>query len=162
MEKQFLAAGVSVPAHLKTDQFSFVVLEPGVAEEDYEAVMSSKNRLRQVFNENDQWPEDSMTLESNIEDLVQHEAEYNNREGFAYAVLSPCHSRYIGCVYIYPTTVPGYGCEVYLWVRDSEVNLDGALFNQTKRWLAEAWPFGQCAFPGREIAWCDWSGARSW
>jgi hypothetical protein len=126
MEEKLLAASVSIPAHLKTDQFTFVVLGPSV--------------------------------ESNIKDLVQHEAEYNNREGFAYAVLSAFNSRYIGCVYLYPTAVPGFSCEVYLWVRDSEINLDDDLFNQTKRWLAEAWPFQQCAFPGREIAWCDWTG----
>ena len=158
MEEKLLAASVSIPAHLKTDQFTFVVLGPSVGNEDYEAVMSSRNRLRQVFNENDRWPEDSMTFESNIKDLVQHEAEYNNREGFAYAVLSAFNSRYIGCVYLYPTAVPGFSCEVYLWVRDSGINLDDDLFNQTKRWLAEAWPFQQCAFPGREIAWCDWTG----
>ncbi len=161
MKKQFIPLVVNIPEHLQTHQFSFVVLEPSIAEQDYDAVMSSKSRLRQVFSENGQWPEDSMTLESNVEDLARHEREFNCRKSFAYAVLSPCHSRYIGCIYIEPTAARGFGCEVYLWVRDSEVELDGDLFSATKRWLSEQWPFEQAAFPGREIAWCDWTGVQN-
>lgn len=151
MEKQFAPPISQVPAHLNTDQFSLVILEPSLAKRDFDAVMSSKDRLRQVFLENDRWPEDTMTLARNTEDLARHEREFQRREGFAYAVLSPCHSRYIGCVYIDPTDLPGYGCETYLWVRDSEIALDEALFNAVANWLDKHWPFDRIAFPGRTM-----------
>jgi hypothetical protein len=87
--------------------------------------MSSKERLRQVFAENDDWPEDAMTFEFNKNDLIMHEEEFKGREAFAYAVLSHSKDRYIGCVYVNPSDADEYDCEVYLWVRDSEIQLDG-------------------------------------
>ena len=53
----FIQNDFKIPDHLITDQFRLVVLEPSFAEADYESVMSSKERLRQVFSENDEWPE---------------------------------------------------------------------------------------------------------
>ena len=45
-----------VPSHLSTEQFNFEVLGPDFSEIDYEAVMSSKERLRLVFPGNSTWP----------------------------------------------------------------------------------------------------------
>ncbi len=158
----FIDNNFVIPEPLQTEQFHFVILEPSVAEQDYEAVMSSKYRLRNLFAEKDRWPEDDMTLEYNIQDLSRHEVEFKSREAFAYAVLSSCKVNYLGCVYIFPSTVVDYDCEVYLWIRESVLEFDHELYHSVKSWLQNKWPFECVAFPGREIAWSDWNGDRHW
>ena len=152
----FIPNDFNLPDLLVTEHFRFVVLEQSLTEVDYQTVMSSKERLKQIFDRDDNWPADDMTIEFNRGDLVTHENEFKAREAFAYAVLNPSKDRYIGCVYINPTTADGYDCEVYLWVSDSELHLDNELFKSTQKWLKAKWPFSQPAFPGRMISWDDW------
>ena len=71
-----------VPSQLSTEHFSFEVLGPEFSEIDYDAVMSSKERLRHIFAENSRWPETDMRRDSNKNDLVRHEKEFNAREAF--------------------------------------------------------------------------------
>ena len=158
MEGMFVPEGSVVPESLSTDQYRLEMLTPGVAELDYDAVMSSKERLRQVFSEDDDWPADDMTLEFNIGDLERHEAEFHSRQAFAYTVLSPAKDRCVGCVYFYASSLPEYDCEVYLWVRESETDLDGHLYMTIRNWLKTDWPFKKPAFPGRAIPWDQWQG----
>jgi hypothetical protein len=160
MKRMFVPEDFAVPESLSTDRYRLEVLRPSVAELDYDAVMSSRERLRQVFAEDDDWPADDMTLEFNIGDLERHEAEFRAREAFAYTVLSPDGESCMGCVYLYPSSVADYDCEVYLWVRESEVDLDGHLYAAVRSWLKTDWPFENPAFPGREIAWDRWEGTQ--
>ena len=146
-----------VPSHLSTEQFNFEVLGSDFSKLDYEAVMSSKERLRHVFAEKCTWPETGMSFEANKNDLVRHEKEFNAREAFAYAVFNSTKYNYLGCIYINPTDQVDYDCEVYLWVRDSKVALDETLFETVKDWLNKEWPFKRCAYPGRTICWEDWA-----
>jgi len=151
----FLSEKFNPPENFHNSEFFLTVLEPNVTEIDYEAVMSSKDRLRQVFFKNDEWPNDNMTLEENTKDLIRHELEFKQKKAFAYSVFSRDKENYIGCVYINPTTKRNYDCEVFLWVRDSQIHLDKALFDNTKKWLKD-WPVKKIAFPGREISWKEW------
>ena len=146
-----------VPKELSKEQFYFQVLSPKFSEVDYDAVMSSQERLRHVFAENSKWPETDMSFEANKSDLVRHEKEFNSREAFAYAVFNSAENNYLGCIYINPTEQVDYDCEVYLWVKDSEVTFDQELFKTVKGWLNEEWPFKRCAYPGRTISWEDWA-----
>ena len=66
----FVPGDFKVPAHLSNEKFHFEVLEPSLSDLDYEAVMSSKERLRQVFAKNDEWPEEDMSYEFNKNDLI--------------------------------------------------------------------------------------------
>ncbi|WP_339672190.1 hypothetical protein [Dasania marina] len=152
----FVSEDFKIPSHLRTEKFRFEVLDESHAAIDYEAVMSSRSRLRSIFFENDSWPKDDMSMQFNLDELVVHEQEFNARKAFAYAVLSPAKDSYIGCVYINPTKVDGYDCEVYLWVRDTEAHLDADLFKEVEEWLKAAWPFSHRAYPGRTIPWSDW------
>jgi hypothetical protein len=72
--------------------------------------------------------------------------------------MNPSESRCLGCVYIDPTRKRGYDAEVYLWVRESELEkgLDPVLFQAVKQWIAKEWPFKTVAFPGREVDWETW------
>ena len=152
----FIPDNFKIPTHLSKEQFHFEVLAPEFCVLDYEAVMSSKERLRHVFSQHDTWPEDDMSFESNKNDLIMHADEFNARKAFAYAVLNLETDTYIGCVYINPTEQENYDCEVYLWVKDSEFLLDKLLFQSVENWLQEEWPFRRCAYPGRTISWEDW------
>jgi hypothetical protein len=145
-----------VPESFITDRYRLEMLSPSVAEIDYDAVMTSKVRLRTVFSEKTEWPKDDMSLEENRRDLKRHEIEFKSRQAFAYTVLTLLREKCIGCVYIDPSTVSEFDCEVYLWVRESDLVLDSDLYNNIRNWLMSSWPFKSIAFPGREISWDKW------
>ena len=70
-------------------------------------------------------------------------------------------SRLLGCVYVDPPTKRGYDAEVTWWVRSSELasGLDDDLGETVRTWIANAWPFSQVAYPGRDITWSEYKGA---
>ena len=156
MGKLFLPGEFIVPENHNTRDFYFTILEPSLTKIDYEAVMSSQERLRQIFRVNDSWPAKEMTIEENTKDLIRHESEFKQKKAFAYSVYTKNKDDYIGCVYINPTSKKDYSCEVYLWVKDSRIDLDEELFYQTKEWLDEYWNLKSIAYPGRDIPWNIW------
>lgn len=156
MTKLFVPQEFVVPESFLTDRYRLEMLSPSVAEIDYDAVMTSKVRLRNVFSKKTEWPKDDMSLEENVRDLERHEKEFKSRQAFAYTVLSLSREKCIGCVYIDPSSVPEFDCEVYLWVRESDLALDYDLYNNIRNWLMSSWPFKKIAFPGREISWYKW------
>ena len=151
--KMFVSENFEVPEKFITANFHLEKLSPKVAKLDYDAVMTSKERLRRVFEENDTWPKDDMTLEENIKDLERHEKEFHNREAFAYTVLSLDKKKCIGCVYIDSPTNDDWDCEIYIWVRDDDAVLDNVLFNTINNWIKVEWPFNKVIYPGRDYRW---------
>ncbi|MBV7337457.1 GNAT family N-acetyltransferase [Chloroflexi bacterium TSY] len=127
-------------------------------EQDFEAVMSSKESLRQIFAPNDDWPADEMTLQDNYNDLQRHESDFDQRVGFTYTVVTVNEQSCLGCVYIYPSPTKQHDARVYYWVRDSAKpqELDKKLGDFLHHWVADAWPFHNPVFPGREISWAEW------
>ncbi len=160
MQNKFIPQTFNVPESLKTEKYRLEILTPAVAEIDYDAVMSSKTRLRSVFAECTEWPRDTMSLADNIKDLKQHEEEFKLRKAFAYTVLTPTREKCVGCVYIDPCKSVKFDCEIYLWVRDDNIHLDTDLYSSIRYWLANCWPFKKIAFPGREISWQKWKSYR--
>ncbi len=69
MEELFVPADFSVPERVETKDYVLQKLTTNDAELDLDAVMSSKESLRQIFCENDDWPADDMTLQDNRRDL---------------------------------------------------------------------------------------------
>ena len=161
MKKKFVSDSFEVPKKYSTEKFIFEILSPKVAEIDYDAVMSSRERLRQVFAVKTDWPKDDMKLEDNIRDLERHEKEFYSREAFAYTVLDPSKTKCIGCAYIEPSQNEKYDCEIYCWVRNSAIKLDSELYSTLYKWLKKDWPFKNFIFPGRDIPWKDWEFTRS-
>ena len=157
MTHSFVPIDFDVPESISTNNFYLTILAPTVSEIDYEAVMSSKIRLRTIFGENTVWPSDSMTLEDNSRDLLNHENEFKSRKAFAYSVLTNSQGKCIGSVYIDPCKFNEFDSEVYLWVRDDSIHLDTELYDFISHWLRTSWPFLNVAFPGREISWEKWS-----
>lgn len=89
----------SLPESLKTARFVLEPLNEKHAELDYEALMSRRARLRDELQWG-QWPPEEFTLECNRTDLRGHHDEFVRHEAFAYTVLSPDHTRCLGCIYI--------------------------------------------------------------
>ncbi|MCP4766568.1 MAG: GNAT family N-acetyltransferase [Gammaproteobacteria bacterium] len=152
-----VAEDFDVPETLQTERIRLRPLAINDAVKDYEAVMSSEERLRTVFHPGGEWPL-GLTLEQNIIELGWHQTEFQLRTSFAYTVVSLDESEVLGCVYIYPTRKPGYDAEVTLWVRQSRVEegLDEHLFNTVETWIEDSWPLQNPAYPGRRIAFEDW------
>jgi hypothetical protein len=154
----FIPADFNVPKLLETDHFRIRMLTVNDVVKDYDAVMSSTGHLRGVFGPNSAWPEEELSLEQDLIDLGWHQKEFQRRTSFAYTVMNPDESQCLGCVYIDPTTKTGYDAEVYLWVRKSAFDrgLDPVLFRTVKDWVSVEWPFGNVAYPGRDITWEEW------
>ena len=153
-----------VPLGLETERLRLRPLMTSDAVKDFDAVVTSAERLRTVFRPGGSWP-DGLTLEQNLKELAWHEIEFQKRRSFAYPVVRLDESQVLGCLYIYPTAplgdpLPcgGHDAEISMWVRasEAETGLDAHLYDSVRAWVAEAWPFANPAYPGREIAWDAW------
>lgn len=149
MPKPFIADSYEPPKSFDNPVFHFRVLEEQVAELDFEAVMSSQQRLQGIFGSGSPWPKSDMTLEENIASLKVHKQEFALRQAFAYSVFNKTKNKCLGAVYIDPSDSPNYQCVVHLWIRDDSIELDHELFQTVRKWLQEEWRFSNVAFPGR-------------
>lgn len=148
MARRLVPDDFDVPAGIETDRYRLRMLTVNDVVKDYDAVMSSVDRLRGVFDSSLDWPE-GLTLEQDLIDLGWHQKEFQNRSSFAFTVMSPDEERCLGCVYIYPSETAD--ADVFMWVRQEEYEaLDGDLFDNVRRWVAEEWPFENVRYPGRE------------
>ncbi len=146
----FVPSNFDIPPVLETERFRLRMLSVNDVEQDYEAVIESRELLHSMFSGS--WPREGFTLKENLTDLGQHQQEFLNREAFAYTVVSLDESRVLGCVYINPARKVDTNAEVYMWVRQSEHDqgLDAIMFQKVKNWMSSSWPFTAVAFPGRE------------
>jgi hypothetical protein len=126
---------------------------------DYDAVMTSADRLRERFPLWGWPPEDGLSLEQDLIDLAWHQKEADLKRSFNYVVLSPDESRVLGCVYVDPPEKEGADAEVTLWVRVEEeaTGLEEAVEDAVRSWIAAEWPFERVRWPGREISWDEWA-----
>ena len=146
-----------VPELLETERLRLRPLTIHDVVRDYDAVMSSEERLRSVYDPGGDWPS-GLTLEQNIIELGWHQTEFQLRTSFAYTVVSLDESEVLGCVYIYPTPNSEYDAKITMWVRQSRVDegLDEYLFATVESWIEESWPLRNPAYPGRRIGFEQW------
>jgi len=158
LNASFVAADFDVPTLVETYSFKIVPLGPDLVQVDYEAYMSSIEHLQTTFTRSTGWPHAGLTDEDAMKDMETEQGRFERRESFAYAVLTPDGSRERGCVYVYPSTIPGYDAVVRLWVTKAEFDagFDDELNAWTKEWIAKDWPFSEVAYPGRAITWEEW------
>ncbi len=139
------------PLALDTSRFHLEPLAPRHVDVDYAALMGSRAHLRETLGWGD-WPRDDFTLDENRRDLERHWREFENREGYAYTVLSPDRSRCLGCVYIVKPPLRGKDAAMLAyWTIEPELanDLDRALAGALIDWLEREWPFERVAFPTR-------------
>lgn len=153
----FVAADFEVPETLETEAFRLRMLSVSDVVKDYDAVMTSKPYLLELFGDWGGWPE-GLTLEENLIDLGWHQKEFMRRTSFTYTVVSLDESKVLGCVYIFPTRKQGYDANITYWARESAEGdpADQALGAAVRAWIDSHWPFDAPAYPGRDIPIAEW------
>ena len=150
MEDSFVPPSFEVPRAYAWSEFRLEPLGERHNERDHAAWMSSIDHIRSTpgFSPHDEpnWPV-AMTLEENLEDLVRHARDFQERRGFTYSILEG--DDVIGCIYIYPGRLPGHDAVISSWVRESHAELDPAIREALGLWIEEAWPFSNPSYAGR-------------
>ena len=159
----FIPAGLHAPLLVKTTAFKLVPLGPALVKVDFDAYMSSIEHLQKNFTRSADWPHPGISSADAMRDMETEEARFRKRESFAYAVLTPDGRRERGCVYVYPSPVPGYDAVVRLWVTKAEYDagFDAELYKWVVQWIGKDWPFAKVAYPGRAIPWSSWDAMIS-
>ena len=147
----FVPLSFEVPQTFGWSRFHLEPLGEQHNDRDHAAWMSSIHHIRSTpgFSEQEEpeWPV-AMTLEANLEDLIRHAKDFEERRGFTYSILDG--DDVIGCIYIYPDRRPGHDASVSSWVRASRAELDTPVREALSAWIAEAWPFSNPYYAGRE------------
>ncbi|MFI5865175.1 N-acetyltransferase [Streptomyces sp. NPDC051546] len=134
-----------VPVRLVGEGFRLEPLGPEHNEGDLAAWSGSIDHVRATPGFLGDWPpEEGMSPEANLADLVRHARDFAERRGFTYSVLEGERDgtgEVIGCLYIYPAREQPERVHVTSWVRGDRVAFDKAVYETVTRWLAEVWPF---------------------
>ncbi|MFT4712040.1 MAG: hypothetical protein ACJAVI_003432 [Candidatus Azotimanducaceae bacterium] len=154
----FIPAAFDAPVLIETEKFKIVPLGPELVKIDFDAYMSSIEHLQKTFTRSTNWPRKNISDADALLDMETEQARFENRESFAYAVLTPDGSRELGCVYVYPSSIEGYDAIVRMWVTKAEYDagFDEELYQWVSRWVEADWPFETVAYPGRAIEWDIW------
>jgi hypothetical protein len=142
----FVPADFEAPLSHEWSRFRLEPLGPKHNDRDHGAWMSSVDHIRSTpgfDSPDDTWPV-PMSLEQNMDDLVEHARDFEGRRGFTYSILDG--EDVIGCVYIYPARQPGHDAEVRSWVRSSRAELDAAVRTELSAWIESAWPFSNAYY----------------
>ncbi|TVQ34432.1 MAG: GNAT family N-acetyltransferase [Geminicoccaceae bacterium] len=155
--RPLLPGGMVAPTRLQGKGFVLRPLTIHDVVKDYDAVMSSVDRLVGHMDPVSDWPR-GLSLEANLVDLAWHQREFTMGHSFAYTVVRPDDARCLGCAYVYPSDRAGYAAMAFWWVRTSEAEtgLDDRLGRAFRQWLEADWPLRPIAFPGRDIGWDRW------
>lgn len=154
----FVPDDFSPPIRVETPDFVLVPLGPEVVDIDYAAYMSSIEHLQTTFTRSTGWPHQNISADDAMRDMETERERFENRQSFAYAVLTPDGSRERGSVYVAPSPVAAHDAVVRLWVTKAEYDagFDAELYEWVTEWVAAEWPFHSVAYPGRAIDWHNW------
>ncbi|MFE9565720.1 N-acetyltransferase [Streptomyces sp. NPDC006487] len=134
-----------VPVRLVGEGFRLEPLGPQHNEGDLAAWSGSIAHVRATPGFLGDWPpQEGMTPEANLADLVRHARDFAERRGFTYSVLEgerDGEGEVIGCLYIYPAKADPGRVHVTSWVRADRAALDKTVYETVARWLATVWPF---------------------
>lgn len=147
-----------VPHLLEADGFNIRPITIDDAVKDYDAVMTSIDRLRDVYYRAPGWPSDDLSLMQNLIDLAWHHKERQLRNSFCYIAVTPDDKVELACIYIDPPVKVGFDAEIQMWVRSSEAHtgLDERVYQTVREWIARVWPWKKVAYPGREYTREEW------
>ena len=148
MDIPFVPADFEPPTEFTSDSFHLEVLGPRHNDRDHAAWMSSIDHIRATpgFSEDEEpgWPT-PMSLESNMDDLVRHQRDFEERKGFTYSILDG--DEVFGCVYIYPHK-GDHDAAVSCWVTATRSAMDEPVRDALWAWVRESWPFTNPHFAG--------------
>ena len=155
-DEPFVPMDFAVPDGLTAETFRLEPLGPEHNAADYAAWTGSADHIRATPGFADRgWPHE-MSLADNLRDLERHAADFAERRGFTYTVLSAESGEVIGCVYIYPPRGGGPDggtgerrAAVSSWVRADRAALDPVLYHTVAAWLESDWPFRSVEYEPR-------------
>lgn len=146
-----------VPVELRTEEFMLRPITADDAENDYRAVMETREYLR--LWEQSSWPAEDFTVEANRQDLAGLEERHSAHRAFTFTVLDPTGTECLGCVYVFPTSAKFLAnsavtaladdswsevdAVIYFWARLSrmQTRMDSRLLAALRRWFATEWAF---------------------
>ena len=160
---RFVRPEYDPPAEACVGGFVLKTLNPSYVQDDYEAVMTSRARLRDFFGIGDPWPSETLSVEDNLRDLEWHADEFRRRSSFAYTVIDPEEPGCAGCVYVFPPTRVGYDVELFMWLRSDRysTNKETDFRGELKDWICSLWHFNSIGMPGCEMSWQKWNTLQS-
>ena len=146
MSISFAPEGFEPPKTYAVGGLRLEPLGPEHNERDHEAWMTSIDHVRSTrgFAEGGDWPVE-MSLDANLEDLEMHARHFEEGSGFTYSVLDG--DSVVGCVYIYPSTEPGFDAQMRCWVTEPYAGFDDVLRSGVAEWLDADWPFEAVEIP---------------
>jgi hypothetical protein len=152
---QFVPESFIVPDLLVTQNLFVRPLRVTDAELDYQAVMGSINHIRGVFGPDDDWPQETLTLQDDINALMNHENEHECRTAFTYTVMNHAQDNCLGCIYILPIHSKQYDAQVFFWLTKDAYDLgyENELYTAIQNWLKSSWSFKEVIYPGRNLDW---------
>ena len=146
----FVGADFEPPSGLRARDFVLEPLGPQHNDADYAAWTPSIQHIRSTSGfSTGSWPNDSISLDQNLSDLIRHADDFAARTGFTYTVLEPLTSQVMGCVYIYPSADLQFDARVRSWVSAEHAAVDQDLRRAVTEWLARDWPFRSVDYYGR-------------
>lgn len=128
--------------------------------------MDSRDELR-VWSDSE-WPEDSFTPEADLEDLHMHIGEHDRDEAYGFSIFTPDERTLLGSLYLSEVApfldnhaaspaerevLARAQVRVESWLRrGTEGDFERQFLEAVRRWLAEAWWFGEVAYGSRRGA----------
>jgi len=139
------------PTRLVTSRILLEPLAGRHVELDYAALMGSREHLQRTLRWGD-WPRTDFTLEENLGDLERHWQEFEDREGYAFTVLSLDRSQCLGCIYLEPADPNDRSTRdamLAYWVIEEELasELDRHLLAEVLAWIERDWLFEKVVVP---------------
>ncbi len=163
-----LPADFTPPRQACLPHFRLEALSPDHAEADHQAVCRSANAIRHVFGPQNHWPPTNISFDENLADLRRHLAEFEQRQAFAYCLLTPDGKHYLGCLYLKPIKSrlendwrkQSFQAQAFLWLSlgDNPLQEEQTLAS-LQNWLSRHWPLASIAWPGRAPGWDAWLSA---
>ena len=152
------------PIRLESTDFVVHRQRPSDNELDFDAVMSSKEILREWSDS--EWPEDDFSLEQNGQDIAEHIADHEQNSDYGFSIFSPDENRLLGSLYLnavgpllenYPTEpvtlarLLEFDVRVEYWLRAGvSPDLEMRFVRAVIGWLETAWWFERPVFGTRK------------
>lgn len=153
-----------VPELLQTPNFVIRRQQPSDNALDYEAVMDSKELLREWSDS--PWPEDDFSAEQNAEDIAGHIEDHAQDLSYGFSVFTPDYGRLLGSLYLNPmepllknypddpqvlATLRAFDIRVEYWLRrGTAAELEKEFVRRVLAWLEHGWWFSRPVFGSRK------------
>lgn len=126
---------INYPEHDFIDHFQIKKISTKYYREDYEALMNSKKYIRASLGT--EWPEDSLTLEKNLDSIKNDIDSFNKNENYTYSIFF--ENELIGSFYVSKNNETEYKNDhvIFVWMTEDHIN-NGNLqkfIKSSKEWL---------------------------